>query len=58
MYSFLVTFLMLDDGFNYIDNNMNNIAKVLGLKKWQTLKKATLCYLKKHYYHLYLLYLQ
>lgn len=39
MYSFPVTFLMLDDGFNYIDNNMNNIAKVLGLNKWQTLKK-------------------
>ena len=47
MYSFPVAFLMLDDGFNYIDNNMYNIAKVLGLNKWQTFKKVTLCYLKK-----------
>lgn len=47
MYSFPVAFLMLDDGFNYIDNNMYNTAKVLGLNKWQTFKKVTLCYLKK-----------
>lgn len=47
MYSFPVAFLMLDDGFNYIDNNMYNAAKVLGLNKWQAFKKVTLCYLKK-----------
>ncbi len=47
MYSFPIAFLMLDDGFNYIDNNMYNTAKVLGLNKWQTFKKVTLCYLKK-----------
>lgn len=47
MYSFPVAFLMLDDGFNYIDNNMYNTASVLGLNKWQTFKKVTLCYLKK-----------
>lgn len=47
MYSFPVAFLMLDDGFNYIDNNMYNTAKVLGLNGWQTFKKVTLCYLKK-----------
>lgn len=47
MYSFPVAFLMLDDGFNYIDNNMYSTAKVLGLNKWQTFKKVTLCYLKK-----------
>ena len=47
LYSFPVAFLMLDDGFNYIDNNMYDAAKVLGLNKWQTFKKVTLCYLKK-----------
>lgn len=47
MYSFPVAFLMLDDGFNYIDNNMYSTAKVLGLNKWQTFKKVTFCYLKK-----------
>ena len=47
MYSFPVAFLMLDDGFNYIDNNMYSTAKVLGMNKWQTFKKVTLCYLKK-----------
>ena len=47
LYSFPVAFLMLDDGFNYIDNNMYNTAKVLGLNQWQTFKKVTLCYLKK-----------
>lgn len=47
MYSFPVAFLMLDDGFNYIDNSMYDTAKVLGLNKWQTFKKVTLCYLKK-----------
>lgn len=47
LYSFPVAFLMLDDGFNYIDNTMYDTAKVLGLNKWQTFKKVTLCYLKK-----------
>ena len=47
IYSFPVAFLMLDDGFNYIDNDIYDSAKVLGLKKWQTFKKVTLCYLKK-----------
>lgn len=47
LYSFPVAFLMLDDGFNYIDNNMYDNAKVLGLNKWQTFKTVTLCYLKK-----------
>lgn len=47
IYSFPVAFLMLDDGFNYIDNTMYDAAKVLGLSKWQTFKKVTMCYLKK-----------
>jgi len=47
LYSFPVAFLMLDDGFNYIDNNMYDNAKVLGLNKWQTFKTVTLVYLKK-----------
>ena len=47
LYSFPVAFLMLDDGFNYIDNTMYDAAKVLGLNKWQTFKKVTLCYMKK-----------
>ena len=47
LYSFPVAFLMLDDGFNYIDNQMYDSAKVLGLNKWQTFQKVTLCYLKK-----------
>ena len=47
LYSFPVAFLMIDDGFNYIDNNIYNSAKVLGLNRWQTFKKVTMCYLKK-----------
>lgn len=47
MYSFPVAFLMLDDGFRYVDNRMYDTAKVLGLNKWQEFKKVTLCYLKK-----------
>lgn len=47
IYSFPVAFLMLDDGFNYIDNSMYDNAKVLGLNKWQTFKTITFCYLKK-----------
>lgn len=47
LYSFPVAFLMLDDGFSYIDNTMYDTAKVLGLNKVQTFKKVTLVYLKK-----------
>ena len=47
IYSFPVAFLIIDDGFNYIDNNMYHTAEILGLNKWQTFKTVTLCYLKK-----------
>ena len=47
LYSFPVAFLMLDDGFNYIDYTMYDNAKVLGLSKWKTFQKVTFCYLKK-----------
>ena len=47
LYSFPVAFLMLDDGFNYIDNNMYNTAKVLGLNQWQTFKKSNIMLFKK-----------
>lgn len=47
LYSFPVAFLMFCDGFNYVDNDLYNTAKILGLNKWQTFKKVTLCYLKK-----------
>ena len=47
VYSFPVAFLMLDDGFNYIDNTMYDTAKVLGMNKIETFKKVTFCYLKK-----------
>ena len=47
LYSFPVAFLMLDDGFNYIDNTMYDSAKVLGMNRWETFKKVTLCYMKK-----------
>lgn len=47
LYSFPVAFLIISDGFNYIDNNMYDSAKVLGLNKWQTFKKVTFCYLRK-----------
>ena len=47
LYSFPVAFLMLCDGFNYVDNTMYSVAKVLGMNKWQTFKKITYCYLKK-----------
>ena len=50
VYSFPVAFLMLDDGFHYIDNNMYDASKVLGLNKWQTFKKVTFCYLKKPFF--------
>jgi len=47
LYSFPIAFLMLDDGFNYIDNLMYDSAKVMGMNKWQTFCKVTLCYLKR-----------
>ena len=47
IYSFPVAFLLLDDGFRYVDNNMYDTAHVLGLNKIQTFKKVTFCYLKK-----------
>lgn len=47
IYSFPVAFLMLDDGFRYIDNNLYNNAKVLGMNKWQTFKKVTFYFMKK-----------
>ena len=47
LYSFPVAFLMLNDGFNYIDTTMYDNAKVLGLNKLETFFKVTLCYLKK-----------
>ena len=47
IYSFPVAFLMLDDGFNYIDTTMYDSAKIFGMNKWQTFKKVTFCYLKK-----------
>lgn len=47
IYSFPVAFLIISDGFNYIDNNMYATAKVLNLNKWQTFKKVTFTYLKK-----------
>jgi len=47
LYSFPVAFLMLDDGFNYIDNTMYDSAKVLGMNKWETFKNVTMCYMKK-----------
>ena len=47
IYSFPIAFLIIDDGYIYIDNNMYDTAEILGLNKWQTFKKVTLCYLKK-----------
>ena len=47
IYAFPVAFLMIDDGFNYIDNSMYDASKVLGMNKFQTFMKVTLCYLKK-----------
>ena len=47
LYSFPVAFLMLDDGFNYIDNTMYDSAKILGMSQWETFKNVTMCYMKK-----------
>ena len=47
LYSFPVAFLLLDDGYKYIDNSLYASAKVLGLNKWQIFKRVTLPYLKK-----------
>ena len=50
LYSFPVAFLMLSDGFNYVDNTMYDNAKVLGMNRWQTFKEITFCYLKKPFF--------
>jgi len=47
MYSFPIAFLIIDDGFKYIDNNLYDSAKVLGLNKYQIFKKVTYPYIKK-----------
>ena len=47
LYSFPVAFLILSDGFSYMDNTMYEVSKILGLSRWQTFKKVTFCYLKK-----------
>ena len=47
MYSFPVAFLMIDDGFNYVDNGLYDVAKILGLNKIQTFRKVTFVYLRK-----------
>lgn len=47
LYSFPIAFLMFDDGFKYVDNNLYDSARILGLNKWQTFRKVTLCYMKK-----------
>lgn len=47
MYSFPIAFLMINDGFNYINISLYDLSKVIGLNKWQTFKKITLVYLKK-----------
>lgn len=47
MYSFPIAFLMFDDGFKYVDNNLYDSAKILGFNKWQTFWKVTFCYMKK-----------
>lgn len=47
IYSFPVAFLIIDDGYSYINNSMYDSAKVLGLNKLQTFFKVTFCYLKK-----------
>lgn len=47
LYSFPVAFLMLCDSYKYIDNTLYESASVLGLNKWQTFRKVTLCYMKK-----------
>ena len=47
LYSFPVAFLILSDGFSYMDNTMYEVSKILGFSRWQTFKKVTFCYLKK-----------
>lgn len=47
IYTFPVAFLMISDGFNYIDNNMYVTARVLNFNWWQTFKKVTIPYMKK-----------
>ncbi len=47
IYSFPIAFLIIDDGYFYIDNNLYNVSEVLGMNIWQKFKTVTLCYLKK-----------
>lgn len=47
LYSFPVSFLMVVDAFNYVDNSMYEVSEVLGLSSFQTFKKVTFYYLKK-----------
>lgn len=47
LYSFPIAFLIIDDGFKYVDTNLYESAKVLGLNTRQTFFKVTLTYLKK-----------
>ncbi len=47
LYTFPVAFLILSDGFSYMDNTMYDVCKILGFNKWQTFIKVTFCYLKK-----------
>ena len=49
LYSFPVAFLMQDDGFNYVDNSMYDIAKVIGMNKFETFKKVTFIKYEKYY---------
>ena len=47
LYSFPIAFLMIDNGFKYIDNNMYSVADVIGMNRVEKFKKITLVYLKK-----------
>lgn len=47
LYTFPVAFLILSDGFCYIDSTMYEVCKILGFTKWQTFRKVTFCSLKK-----------
>lgn len=47
LYTFPVAFLILSDGFCYIDSTMYEVSKILGFNRWQTFRKVTCCSLKK-----------
>ena len=47
LYSFPIAFLIIDDGFKYVDTNLYESARVLGLNFHQTFFKVTFTYLKK-----------